>query len=108
MKKLKLTKKRAELLAELEPLVGTNCNNPNIQNWGPGEVYKGEGRDLRYSLSMIDKCGEERRRKFPLATDVAPEMLATGYYAFGANRLHIIKALDDVLRHLETHHGLNL
>lgn len=108
MKKLKLTKKRAKLLAELEPLVGTNCHKPNIQNWGPGGVYEGEGRDLHYPLTMIDKRGEDRRREFPPATDVAPEMLATGYYAFGANRLHIIKALDDVLRHLETHHGLKL
>ncbi|PCD77938.1 hypothetical protein [Pseudothioclava arenosa] len=108
MTRSKLTKKRARLLAELEHLVGKNCYNGNIQNWGPGGVYEGKGRDFRYPLTMIDESGEKRRRKYPAATDVSPQMLATGYYAFGANRLHIIEALDDVLRHLETHHGLKL
>ena len=108
MKKFRLTKKSARLLAEIEHLVGENCYNPNIQNWGPGGEYEGEGRDFRYPLTMIDERGVECRRKYLPATDIAPEMLATGYYAFGANRLHIIKALDEVLRHLETHHGLKL
>lgn len=103
-----MTKKRAKLLAELEHLVGSSCYNGNIQNWGPGGVYEGEGRGFRYPLTMIDECGEKRRRKYPPATDVPPNMLATGYYAFGANRLSIIEALDDVLRYLETHQGLKL
>ncbi|WP_298433366.1 hypothetical protein [uncultured Jannaschia sp.] len=102
------TKKRAKLLAELEHLIGKNCYNGNIQNWGPGGVYEGEGRGFRYPLTMIDENGDKRRRKYPPASDVPPEMLATGYYAFGANRLHIIDALDEVLRHLETDYGLKL
>ena len=108
MKKLQLTKKRAKLLAELEHLVGKNCYNPNTQNWGPDGVYKGEGRGFRYPLTMIDERGGKRKRSYPPATDVSPEMLATGYYACGANRFHIIKALDDVLQHLENHHGLKV
>lgn len=30
-------KRRAKLLAQLEHIVGSNCYNGNIQNFGPGE-----------------------------------------------------------------------
>lgn len=101
-------KNRAKLLAQLEHIIGGNCYNGNIQNWGPNGVFEGEGREFRYPLTMIDEQGEKRKRSYPAATDVSPEMLSSGYYAFGANRLHIISALDEVLRYLETNHGLKV
>ncbi|MEZ5769781.1 MAG: hypothetical protein R3D80_20615 [Paracoccaceae bacterium] len=33
-----MTKKRAKLLAELEYLLGSECYNGNIQNWGPNGI----------------------------------------------------------------------
>ncbi|WP_051153687.1 hypothetical protein [Litoreibacter arenae] len=108
MAKNKFTKKRAKLLADLEHLVGKNCYNGNIQNYGAGGFYEGAGRDFRYPLTMIDEAGEKRKRKFPPATEVSPEMLSSGYYAFGANRLHIIKALNEVLEYLEVNSNLKI
>lgn len=36
------------------------------------------------------------------------ETLRGGYYACGANELHILHALDKVLDYLESEHGLNI
>lgn len=98
---------RAALLAQLENLVGNSCYNGNIQNWGPGGVFLGEGRSFRYPLTLIDSEGDKVKRH-RAATDVPPETLKTGYYAFGANQLHIVEALDEVLKYLESNHGLKL
>ena len=103
----KMSKKRAALLAELENVIGNNCYNGNIQNYGPHGAYYDEGRSFRYPLTAIDQDGEKRKFK-SAATDLSPEVLSTGYSAFSANRLHIVTALDDVLRHLEQNHGLEL
>ena len=107
MARKKMTKKRLELLAELEHIIGSNCYNGNIQNWGPGGTYYGEGRTFRYPLTTIDQ-NREKRKSYSPARGLSPEVLSTGYYAFGANRLHIITALDEVLRYLEENHGLKL
>jgi hypothetical protein len=99
--------KRAKLLAELEYLVGNNCYNPKIQNYGAHGIYHGEGRSIRYPLTTLNSDHEPVKSRGKALPDDAKE-LSTGYYAFGVNRLHIIKALDEVLRHLEDNHGLKL
>ena len=103
----KLTKKRARLLAELEYLVGSSCYNASIQNWGPGGVFEGEGRDFRYPLTVVDPEGGKHKIRYRADGDT-PAALITGYYAFGANQLQIMMALDDVLRHLEDNHGMKI
>ena len=103
----KITKKRAQLLARLEQIVGSNCYNGSIQNYGPGGSFEGAGRDFRYPLTIVDAEGEKRKKRNP-ATDETPEALSTGFYAFGANRLQIIKALNEVLDDLEANAGLKL
>lgn len=108
MAKPKISKSRAQLLATLEHIVGGNCYNGNIQNYGPGGFYEGSGRDFRYPLTMIGEDGEKIKRSYPSATDVSPQVLSSGYYAFGANRLHIIHALNEVLTYLEEHKGLKI
>ena len=107
MAKSNLTAKRAKLLAELEYLVGSSCYNGNIQNWGPGGVYEGAGRHFRYPLTVVDEKGNKNKKSYK-GDPANTNELATGYYAFGANRLHIIDALDQVLEYLEQHHGLRL
>lgn len=103
----RITKKRAKLLADLEYLIGSNCFNASIQNWGPGGVFEGEGRDFRYPLTVIDNEGAKRKTRYKADPD-APTELITGYYAFGANQLQIMMALDDVVRHLEQNYDLKL
>ncbi|WAP69942.1 hypothetical protein [Jiella pelagia] len=103
----KLTKKRAKLLAQLEHIVGNNCYNGSIQNYGPGGSFEGAGRDFRYPLTVVDAEGAKRKTWSP-AIDETPEALSTGYYSFGANRLQIIQALNEVLEYLETNSDLKL
>lgn len=103
----KLTKKRAKLLADLEYLIGGNCYNASIQNWGPGGVFEGEGRDFRYPLTLVDNEGVKRKCRYKAETET-PSELITGYYAFGANQLQIMMAMDEVLRHLEQNYGLKI
>lgn len=103
----KLTKKRAKLIAELEKLIGNSCYNGNIQNWGPGGVQYISGRSFRYPLTTVDAEGEKRKTYSKASTDNTDDF-ASGYYAFGANRLHIIKALDEVLDYLERERGLSV
>ena len=107
MARKEMGKERAELLAELEHIIGRNCYNGNIQNWGPAGAYYGEGRTFRYPLTTIDENGE-KLKTYSRAHGLSAEVLSSGYYAFGANRLHIISALDKVLHHLEEKHGLKL
>lgn len=103
----KITKKRAQLLARLEQIVGSNCYNGNIQNYGPNGSFEGEGRDFRYPLTVVDEDGNKRKKRSP-AIDETPEALSTGYYSFGANRLQIVHALNEVLDYLETNADLKL
>ena len=102
-----LDKSRAKLLSELEYIIGGTCYNGNIQNHDPGGVRQGAGRDFRYPLTLINSDGDKSKtRNKVLESDYA--VMRSGFYAFGANRLGIIEALDKVLTHLETHHNLKL
>lgn len=102
-----VSQKRAKLLAHLENIVGNQCFNGNIQNWGPNGIFEGEGREFRYPVTFVDKNGNKIKRRTS-GSDLSPEILINGYYAFGANELHIAKALDEVLKYLEREHGLKL
>lgn len=99
--------KRAKLLAELGVIVGGNCYNGNIQNWGPHGIYEGEGRSFKYPLTLIDATGNKTKRRYKDDED-NPSILSTCHYVFGANKLHIIKALDELVSYLEQEHGLQL
>lgn len=100
-------KNRAQLLLELENLVGNECYNGSIQNWGAGGVFEGEGREFRYPITFIDESGQKTKRRWKNSS-LSPPTVLTGYYAFGANQLHIMRGLDRVLRYLEEHHDLKL
>ena len=101
-------KKRRQLLAELEQIVGSKCYNGNIQNWGPNGIRYGDGRGFRYPLTMVDHEGNKTKTWSTASPSVKPDVFETGYYAFGANRLSIIRALDEVVSYLEANHNLKL
>jgi hypothetical protein len=82
---MKITKKRTRLLLELEKLVGDECYNANIQNWGPNGAFEGEGRSFTYPVTFL-KDGEKLKYRWRGQT-LAPQEVMTGYYAFGANQL---------------------
>jgi hypothetical protein len=78
----KLSKKRMHLLLELEKIIGNECYNANIQNWGPDSEFKGEGREFRYPITFVDSQGHKVKTKSTDAT-IPVEVAVTGFYAFG-------------------------
>lgn len=109
MTKKKISKKRAALLEELEYIIGNECYNGSIQNWGPGGVFEGEGRSFRYPVTIVDDEGTKRKFSYKtVSMGLDPQMLGRCYYAFGANQLYIMAALEKVLEHLEEKHGLKI
>lgn len=101
-----LSKERKELLLKLEQMIGDNCYNGNIQNFYMWE-WSYEGRWFRYPLTFINKDGKKEKCRYP-ESRMASDKLRTGFYAFGANQLHIIDGLIQVLEYLEENHGLKL
>jgi hypothetical protein len=91
----------------MESILGNECYNGNIQNYGPGGVRESDGRAFRYPLTLRGKDGavtKIRDAHVPSATST--EDLLRGYYAFGANRLDVVAGLDKILTFLEQQHGL--
>ncbi|MBY5986139.1 hypothetical protein KUW18_18800 [Halomonas sp. DP5Y7-2] len=94
---------RKQLLIKMEKVIGSSCFNGNIQNWGPNGQWLGEGRAFRYPLKL-NKIGSRK----VVDKDIPMRDLMTGRYAFGANQLHIIQALDEVLNMLQNDYGLKI
>ncbi len=63
----------------------------------------GEGRDFRYPVRVN---GLSTRTS--IKPDVTDHDLQAAYYAFGANQLHIIRALDEVLDFIENEYGVDI
>lgn len=100
-------KKRREILSRMESIIGNSCYNGSIQNWGPGGQWYGEGREFRYPIKFVHDNGETEKR---WSTDPAMPLteMRSGHYSFGANQLHIIRALENVLTYLENEHGFKI
>lgn len=97
-------KRKKELLVKMEYIIGNSCYNGNIQNWGPGGRFEGEGRDFRYPVTFYDEEGnKDKKRRVDGSMPI--EKLRTGCYAFGANELHIFEALEKVLDMLQKELG---
>ncbi len=104
---MNISKKRASLLRELERIIGSETFNGKTQNYGPGGTFEGEGRDYRYPATFTNEDGEKIKPKPPYGT-LPIDVQMTGRYAFGANELHIMRALNKALQYLEEHHGLKV
>ena len=90
----------------MESIIGNRCYNGNIQNWGPGGEWYGEGREFRYPITFLDN-GKNKDKCWNTSPVMDLERMRTGYYAFGANRLNIIQALEKVLEKLESEYGFD-
>ena len=101
-----MSEARKKLLIKLESLIGTECYNSNIQNFGPGGVFEGEGRDFRYPISFYNNGEKIKQRN--VDREIEEDVFRTGHYSFGANQLQIIRGLERVLQHLENEHGFKL
>lgn len=94
------------LLIDIENIIGSECYNGNIQNYGSWGELDSEGRSFRYPVKFYDGENEFKRKTVP--RDIPSEQLISGYYPFGANELNIYRALHKVLKYLEAKHGLKL
>ena len=50
-----MDEERKRLLIELEDIIGHQFYKAKIQNQGPGGVFEGEGRAVRYPVTLCDK-----------------------------------------------------
>ncbi|MCA6271631.1 MAG: hypothetical protein IM662_02630 [Phenylobacterium sp.] len=95
-----------ELLIRMEEIIAKEGYNPYTRNYGPGGVRQGDGREQRYSAMYVkdgEVLGAGTRPK-----DMPAEVLITGHYRFGANRLAINSALLKIIDMLEADYGLKI
>lgn len=102
-----LSNARRKLLVRMESMLGGECYNQNIQNYGPGGVREAAGRSFRYPLTVRAKDGSTTKvRDSSVPAAIPSDTLLSGYYAFGANQLDVMASLNRILQYLERHHGL--
>jgi len=95
------------LLIELEEIIGNECYNDYIQNYGPWGAWEDQGRTFRYPVVLTDEDLQSQKR-WQLTNAIPSEDLITGHYLFGANQLFIFNALVKVIRHIEKKYGISL
>ena len=102
---MKLTKETAELIYDMEYIIGSRCENPNSYNGYTDE----EGCNFRYPVHVYRSLSDKEAIKFrSRVMGIAdPEMVETMKYKFGSNHLWIGTALEEVLDMLEERYGLD-
>lgn len=81
-----------KLLIDLENIVAKNCYNEGIGNY------------IRYPIKYINKEHYEVKTEIPHS--LQSEQLLRSYYSFGANRLEIYKALEEIVEYLKKNYNL--
>ena len=117
-----MTRKRSdtfyEFLHQVEYEIGSECYNGNIQNFGPGGEWEGEGRDYRYPVTFINQDGVKvkYRETYPFTkkadgsygySHLGEKGYSSAYYAFGANHLYILRGIKHALELMEKRFGID-
>jgi hypothetical protein len=105
-----LSLERKDLLLTMETIIGSQCYNGNIQNYGPYGVWEGEGRGYRYPINFISKENEKvkvRSTKYRKEFIFQDDLILTGIYQFGANSIAIMSGLNKVLNYLEDRYNID-
>jgi hypothetical protein len=105
---MEISEERVKLLLDLENIIGNECYNPKMRNYGSFGVREGDGRRYRYPITFIDSQGNKDKRRDPIAAIPPPEIAITGYYQVGINQLQIIRALNKLVDYLEQKHNLKV
>ena len=106
------------LLHDIEWDIGNECYNGNIQNFGPGGLWEGEGREFRYPVTFLNSKGakEKYRNQLPFSLNADGKFsncvlgfnrYSSAHYAFGANQLHILRGIRIALENLERRFGID-
>lgn len=107
-----------KLLHQIEYEIGSECYNGNIQNFGPGGEWEGEGRRFRYPVRYINSKGEHEkyRGEFPAIITskgslghgiLGEEKFHTAHYAFGENELYILRGIARAIERIEQRFGID-
>ena len=117
-----MSRKRSDkfynFLHQVEYEIGSECYNGNIQNFGPGGEWEGEGRDFRYPVTFINSEGIKEKYKgiYPFTQtasgdygycQVGESRYRYAYYAFGANQLYILRGIKHALEIMEARFGID-
>ena len=119
---MKLTKKTAKLVCDLEYLIGSRCYNANSYNGWTGD----EGCDFRYPVKVeignipkrtkVDEYGiirEEvneykiRGNVYSAHPELRPKDVTSLKYKIGSNELYIGAGIIDVLDFLEERYNID-
>ena len=102
-------KEFCELISRMECIIGSKCYNGNIQNYGPGGEWDGEGREFRYPITFYDAERGKIKSKYIYYKDWDDQnKVLTGHYAFGANQLYIVRALFEIVAMLQKEYGFKV
>ena len=105
---MKLDKKMAKLICELEYCIGNECYNPNSYDGWTGT----EGCEFRYPVNIrvqkddgeLTKIWGNIGERFP---SIGPEAIATMKYRFGSNHLFVGLGIKELLEELEKRYDLD-
>ena len=105
---MKLDKKMAKLICELEYRIGSECFNPNSYDGWTGE----EGAEFRYPVvirarkddEVLTKTRANLAREYPR---IGCDAIGTMKYVFGSNHLFIGNGIKRLLEELEERYNLD-
>lgn len=97
---MKIDQNIANLIAELENIIGNSCYNPNSYDGYTGQ----EGRAFRYPVyTFKNQTSSKHYRK----VELSPEEVNTLKYKFGSNHLLIGKSIVSTLEFIEKKYGID-
>lgn len=107
---MKITKEMADLIFEIEYLVGKECYNPNSYDGYTGS----EGCSFRYPVYVYPNKDAETPEKYrgrinesTWMPHVEPDMVRSMRYKFGSNNLYIGEGIINILEYLEQRYNIN-
>lgn len=95
-----------DLIINMEQRIGGECYNSNIQNYGSWGTWEGEGREFKYPFNYYDNK-KNKIKEWRISENMTPEEIKSAYYAFGANQLHIGRALLNLIDYLEKRYEID-
>lgn len=100
---MKLNKQIANLIYELEHIIGRSCYNPNSYNGYTGE----EGCSFRYPVCIYNPEDDCLEKTWSKVDNIPAKYVNTMKYMFGSNHLFIGAALINILTTLENRYELD-
>ena len=99
---MKITKRTAKLVSDLESILGDNCYNGDSYNGWTDEY----GAHFRYPVTYLGTDGKYHKEKY-LSWEIDYKNIDKMHYKFGSNELYVGAGLIRILNELEERFGLN-